>query len=93
MVSFLKSAALACGCLASVTRAYTGDEIVSDPPKIDTVVVMMLENRAFDHMLGFMSRGGPFGDTRVDGLTGTECNPTKYPGQSTAAVVNLPTDF
>ena len=42
--------------------------------EIEHVVVMMLENRAFDHMLGFMKRGGPFGDTRVDGLTGSECN-------------------
>ena len=43
---------------------------------IEHVVVAMLENRAFDHMLGYMSRGGPFGDTRVNGLTGKECNPT-----------------
>lgn len=42
--------------------------------EIENVVVMMLENRAFDHMLGFMKRGGPFGDVRVDGLTGSECN-------------------
>ena len=42
--------------------------------KIEHVVVAMLENRAFDHMLGWMSRGGPQGDTRVDGLTGKECN-------------------
>lgn len=42
--------------------------------KIDTVVVLMMENRAFDHMLGFMKRGGPFGDERVDGLVGDECN-------------------
>lgn len=43
-------------------------------PIIEHVVVAMLENRAFDHMLGWMTRGGPFGDTRVDGLTGDECN-------------------
>ena len=36
--------------------------------------VVMMENRAFDHMLGYMARGGPFGDERVDGLNGTECN-------------------
>ena len=42
--------------------------------EIQNVVVAMLENRAFDHMLGFMKRGGPFGDTRVNGLTGKECN-------------------
>jgi phospholipase C len=43
---------------------------------IDHVVVLMLENRSFDHMLGFLypgnvsSSGQPF-----DGLTGTESNP------------------
>jgi phospholipase C len=44
--------------------------------EIQNVVVMMLENRAFDHMLGYMARGGPFGDVRVDGLAnGTDyCN-------------------
>jgi len=42
--------------------------------KIDTIVVLMMENRAFDHMLGFMQRGGPQGDPRVDGLDGHECN-------------------
>jgi len=41
------------------------------PPKIKHVVVMMLENRAFDHMLGYY---GMRVDTRVDGLTGKECN-------------------
>ena len=37
-------------------------------PKIDTIVVLMEENRAFDHMLGWMARGGPQGDTRIDGV-------------------------
>jgi len=32
---------------------------------------MMLENRAFDHLLGYYGRDV---DTRVDGLTGNECN-------------------
>ena len=32
---------------------------------------MMLENRAFDHLLGYY---GKTVDTRVDGLTGNECN-------------------
>ena len=42
---------------------------------IKNVVVLMMENRAFDHMLGWMTRGGPYGDVRVDGLYGSECNP------------------
>ena len=33
-------------------------------PKIDTIVVLMEENRAFDHMLGYMARGGPQGKNR-----------------------------
>ncbi len=45
---------------------------------IDHIVVLMLENRSFDHMLGFLydkagnkpPRGQPF-----DGLTGNEANP------------------
>jgi phospholipase C len=35
-------------------------------PSIRHIVVLMLENRSFDHMLGFLGRG--------DGLTGTEFN-------------------
>lgn len=42
---------------------------------IKKVVVLMMENRAFDHMLGWMTRGGEWGDTRVDGIYGSECNP------------------
>jgi phospholipase C len=40
--------------------------------EIEHVVVMMLENRAFDHLLGYY---GQLNDTRVDGLSGNECNP------------------
>lgn len=45
--------------------------------KIDHIVVMMLENRSFDHMLGYLSlpagRNGR-GRSDVDGLTGNESN-------------------
>lgn len=43
---------------------------------IDHFVVMMLENRSFDHMLGFLYPGGKShaGDP-FDGLTGNESNP------------------
>lgn len=44
---------------------------------IDHIVVLMLENRSFDHMLGYLSlppaMGGK-GRTDVDGLTGNETN-------------------
>jgi phospholipase C len=42
------------------------------------IVVLMMENRSFDHMLGTMKRGDP----RIDGLNGTESNP-----DSTGALV------
>ena len=77
----MKMLSLCLAAAAAVATAADQPAVGSSPngnnvDVIDTVVVMMLENRAFDHMLGYMSRGGPFGDTRVDGLTGTECNPT-----------------
>jgi phospholipase C len=43
------------------------------PPGLDTlkhVVVLMMENRSFDHMLGALKAQDP----RIDGLTGTETN-------------------
>lgn len=39
--------------------------------KIEHLVVLMMENRSFDHMLGFMKSP----DWPVDGLTGNETNP------------------
>jgi len=46
--------------------------------KIEHVVVLMLENRSFDHMLGFLyadeGNVSPAGDP-FEGLTGTESNP------------------
>ena len=38
---------------------------------IKTVVILCMENRSFDHILGFMKRINP----EIDGLTGTESNP------------------
>jgi len=45
--------------------------------QIDHIVVLMLENRSFDHMLGYLSlppAAGGKGRTDVDGLTGSETN-------------------
>ncbi|KAJ3683260.1 hypothetical protein LUZ60_013487 [Juncus effusus] len=44
---------------------------------IKAIVVLVLENRSFDHMLGWMKRSNP----AIDGLSGDECNPnsTKDP--------------
>jgi phospholipase C len=38
---------------------------------VDHVVVLMMENRSFDHMLGYLQMAG----MDVNGLTGTETNP------------------
>jgi phospholipase C len=45
---------------------------------VNSVVVLMLENRSFDHMLGFLYPGNvsPSGQP-FEGLTGTESNPDK----------------
>jgi phospholipase C len=44
------------------------------PPGLDNlkhIVVLMMENRSFDHMLGAMKKEDP----RIDGLSGSESNP------------------
>jgi phospholipase C len=58
---------------------------------IDTVVVLMMENRSFDHYLGQLKRdaSSPLAAT-VEGLTGTESN--LAPDGSSVPVFNL-TDF
>ncbi len=50
------------------------DEILhtTASPRIEHLVVLMLENRSFDHMLGFLKSP----DYPIDGLTGTEANPS-----------------
>jgi phospholipase C len=43
---------------------------------IDAVVVLMMENRSFDHFLGSLARDASYpGRALVDGLTGSESNP------------------
>lgn len=44
--------------------------VLAANPKIEHVVVLMMENRSFDHMLGFLKSN----NTEVDGLTGAEFN-------------------
>ena len=66
---------------------------------VNHVVVLMLENRSFDHMLGFLYPGNlsPSGQP-FDGLTGTESNPgsdgkpvTAGPGPAAGTVSHLET--
>ena len=49
--------------------------------KVDHIVVLMMENRSFDHMLGYLSLPAPEGPGRtdVDGLTGSEFNEVEPP--------------
>jgi len=42
--------------------------------KVDHIVVLMMENRSFDHLLGYLSLPGDGGRPDVNGLTGTEFN-------------------
>ena len=54
------------------------------PPGLDSlkhIVVLMMENRSFDHMLGSLRQVDP----RIDGLIGTESNPDTAGGQATVA--------
>ncbi|MBA3522710.1 MAG: hypothetical protein H0T90_09445, partial [Gemmatimonadales bacterium] len=51
------------------------------------VVVLMLENRSFDHMLGYLSRENP----GIDGLSGRESNPLDV-GQPTARLTSVSDD-
>lgn len=49
---------------------------------LEHIVVLMLENRSFDHMLGSLKAV----DSRIDGLTGTESNPDTTPAQNPVLV-------
>lgn len=66
-------------CLATTSLAVN--------PNIKHFVVLMLENRAFDHMCGWMMRDNP----DIDGLTGKEFNEydtVKYYVNHTCPYVN-----
>jgi phospholipase C len=43
-----------------------------EPGRLRHIVVLMLENRSFDHMLGFLKESDP----EIEGLKGSESNPT-----------------
>jgi phospholipase C len=51
----------------------SASEVKTLKDNIDHIVVLMLENRSFDHMLGYLSREG--GRKDIHGLTGNESNP------------------
>ncbi|KAL8170879.1 hypothetical protein V2J09_022683 [Rumex salicifolius] len=55
---------------------------VSLPGPIKTVVVLVMENRSFDHMLGWMKRLNP----NIDGVDGSQSNPLSASDPSSARV-------
>jgi phospholipase C len=58
---------------------------------IEHIVVVMLENRSFDHMLGYLSlppEQGGRGRTKIDGLTGPEVNHNSH-GETTYPIHHL----
>jgi phospholipase C len=53
--------------------------------KIDHIVILLLENRSFDHMLGYLSlpeSAGGRGRTDIDGLTGLDDQANEYNGRT-----------
>ena len=58
------------GASLSAPAAASGSALL---PRIQHFVVLMLENRSFDHLVGFLRAQDP----RIAGLTGTEANPTE----------------
>jgi phospholipase C len=56
------------------------DSAIENLAKVDHIVVLMLENRSFDHMLGYLSLPGENGGGRtdVDGLSGPDVNFNEY---------------
>ncbi|GBG67997.1 hypothetical protein CBR_g1116 [Chara braunii] len=67
------SAAAAAAAAALLGRRHHRHHTSTLPKdsKIKHVVVLVMENRSFDHLLGFLKRRNP----EIDGLDGTESNP------------------
>src|ERR1035438_8185824 len=67
------------------TVAAPTDPAAARLEQIEHIVVVMLENRSFDHMLGYLSlppaEGGK-GRSNIDGLTGPAVNINTYNGTS-----------
>jgi phospholipase C len=57
--------------MARPRTQLAGDPTVENLSRIDHIVVLMLENRSFDHMLGYLKLEA---DLPVDGLTASMSN-------------------
>jgi phospholipase C len=72
---------------AAASLDPTHEELLST---IDTVIVLMMENRSFDHLLGALKQDTAYANAgTVDGLTGNESNP---PSSGTTPVKVWKTD-
>ncbi|XP_068659467.1 non-specific phospholipase C2 isoform X1 [Aristolochia californica] len=71
------SMSIAKGLLLMILALLQASGRATPAGPIKTVVVLVMENRSFDHMLGWMKRLNP----EIDGVTGSESNPlsTKDP--------------
>ena len=65
-----------------LTGAAGSSTTTSTTSPIKTVVVLVMENRSFDHMLGWMKRLNP----EIDGVTGREWNPANTSDPSSGRV-------
>ncbi|CAN7021924.1 hypothetical protein BRARA_F01660 [Brassica rapa] len=61
---------LALYCLLTLSHVALGSHQWQSP--IKTVVVLVMENRSFDHLLGWMKKSV---NPSINGVTGQECNP------------------
>ena len=59
-----------------------GDQKESNVYPIKTIVVLVQENRSFDHMLGWMKLLNP----QIDGVTGQESNPLNTSDPNSARI-------
>lgn len=51
--------------------------------RIKTIVVLVLENRSFDHMIGWIKKSI---NPSINGVTGTECNPVSTKNQTSPSI-------
>src|SRR5262249_13055959 len=60
-----------CGCTIEIPGSIGGGTLSQGLDQLKHIVVLMMENRSFEHMLGDLKREDP----RINGLTGAETNP------------------
>ena len=87
----MKSPSRLCGLVLFLILVLVPASTLARKTKIDgpikTVVVLVMENRSFDHMLGWLKTL----NEEIDGLTGKECNRknTTIPDSDLVCVSNI----